>query len=292
MDICIRSCLTSSLVVVGVSALIVAPVASPRPTAPSAPPPVALTAQVQPLRQLSAQALPTRPTTSAAMQPLNPLTQQVSFHIAFIADFLSTGAVLFGREFKIPGALLQDVQHGTPVPVAVGRALQTFAQIEIEAGRDLVGFAVQYVSFQLNFVANLMTMPVAAVGGFAGSLLAGVTPASATAASLAPGRTHAPMTAVTPATITAAGPSGHGTLQRVDASQASSSSTHTVTLQPKRSRSVVPESGRSGVTHKPATGASEMTSSTGGAGQADAGSRQQSHHEHDGHPKGGGNQGD
>ena len=291
MDICIRSCLTSGLVVVGVSALIVAPVASPRPTAPSAPPPLALAAQVQPLRQLSAQALPTRPTTSAAIQPLNLLTQQVSFHIAFVADFLSTGAVLFGREFAIPGALLQAVQHGTPVPVALSRALQAFAQVEIEAGRDLVGFAAQYVSFQLNFVANLMAMPFAAIGQFA-------------AAQTTP---HAAMTAVTAANITTAGPSGGGTLQRVDDSQATSS-THTVTLQLKRSRSVAPESesdtkttpktpgaamtspGRSGVTDKPATGASETMSST--AGQADAGSRHQPHHEHDGHPKGVGNEGD
>jgi hypothetical protein len=291
MDICIRSCLTSGLVVVGVSALIVAPVASPRPTAPSAPPPLALAAQVQPLRQLSAQALPTRPTTSAAIQPLNLLTQQVSFHIAFVADFLSTGAVLFGREFAIPGALLQAVQHGTPVPVAVSRALQAFAQVEIEAGRDLVGFAAQYVSFQLNFVANLMAMPFAAIGQFA-------------AAQTTP---HAAMTAVTAANITTAGPSGGGTLQRVDDSQATSS-THTVTLQLKRSRSVAPESesdtkttpktpgaattspGRSSVTDKPATGASETMSST--AGQADAGSRHQPHHEHDGHPKGVRNEGD
>jgi hypothetical protein len=291
MDICIRSCLTSGLVVVGVSALIVAPVASPRPAAPSAPPPLALAAQVQPLRQLSAQALPTRFTTSAAIQPLNLLSQQVSFHIAFVADFLSTGAVLFGREFAIPGALLQAVQHGTPVPVAVSQALQAFAQVEIEAGRDLVGFAAQYVSFQLNFVANLMAMPFAAIGQFA-------------AAQTTP---HAAMTAVTAANITTAGPSGDGTLQRVDDSQATSS-THTVTLQLKRSRSVAPESesdtkttpktpgaattspGRSGVTDKPATGASETTSST--AGQADAGSQHQPHHEHDGHSKGVGNEGD
>jgi len=289
MDIRIRSCLTSGLVVVGVSALIVAPVASPRPTAPSAPPPLALAAQVQPLRQLSAQALPTRPTTSAAIQPLNLLTQQVSFNIAFVADFVSTGAVLFGREFAIPGALLQAVQQGTPVPVAVSRALQAFAQIEIEAGRDLVGFAAQYVSFQLNFVANLVAMPFAAIGQFA-------------AAQTTP---HAAMTAVTAANITTAGPSGDGTLQRVDDSQAASSSKHTVTLQLKRSRSVVAESepdtkttsktpgedatsrGRSGVTDKPATGASETTSST--AGQGDAGSRHQPHHEH---PKGVGNKGD
>lgn len=93
---------------------------------------------------------------AAATQPLNPLVQQIGFHIAFVADFLTTGAVLFAREFAIPGALLQDIHNGVPVPAAVGRALQTFAQIELEAGRDLVGFAAEYVSFQLKFFANLV----------------------------------------------------------------------------------------------------------------------------------------
>ena len=115
----------------------------------------------------------TQPTTPVPLQqlvplhPLNPLVQQVGFHIAFVADFLTTGAVLFAREFAIPGALIQDIHSGTPVPVAVGRALQTFAQIELEAGRELVGFAAGYVSFQLNFLVNLVTTPVAAVGELA-----------------------------------------------------------------------------------------------------------------------------
>ena len=87
--------------------------------------------------------------------------------------------MLFAREFAIPGALIQDIHSGTPVPVAVGRALQTFAQIELEAGRELVGFAAEYVGFQLNFLVNLVTTPVAAVGEFATSLLAGLTPVAA-----------------------------------------------------------------------------------------------------------------
>ena len=141
-----------------------------------------LTAVAQPL---PAPRLLTQPTTLAPLQqlaplhPLNPLVQQVGFHIAFVADFLTTGAVLFAREFAIPGALIQDIHSGIPVPVAVGRALQTFAQIELEAGRELVGFAAEYVSFQLNFLANLVTTPVAAVGELATSFLAGLTPAAA-----------------------------------------------------------------------------------------------------------------
>jgi hypothetical protein len=270
--------------VAGVRALIAAPAAPPQSTVPSAAPPVALAAQVQPLRQSSAQPLLTRSATPALIQPLNPVIQQINFHIAFVGNFLSTGAVLFGREFAIPGALLQDVQNGTPVPVALGRALQTFAQIELEAGRDLVGFAAEYVSFQLRFLTTLAAMPLAAVDAFAPSMLAGVTPGS--------------QAAVTPANATTTGLSGN--------SQATSSPVHTVTLRPKTLRSVVPESesatkttpkaqgetnGQSRVIHKQATDTGSTTSSTtGSAGQTDAGSQHQPHHG-DGQPKGSGNKG-
>ena len=52
-------------------------------------------------------------------------------------------------------------------------------------GRELVGFAAEYVSFQLNFLVNLVTTPVAAVGEFATSLLAGLTPTAAAPAAVA-----------------------------------------------------------------------------------------------------------
>jgi hypothetical protein len=277
----IRSRLTSGLVVAGVSAVIAAPAAAPQSTAPSAAPRFALAAQVQPLRQPSAQPLLTRSATPAVIQPLNPIIQQVNFNIAFVGDFLSTGAVLFGREFAIPGTLLHDVQSGTPVPAAISGALQTFAQIELEAGRDLVGFAAEYVSFQLKFLTSLAAMPLAAVDAFAVSMLAGMTPASTAASTAAQTTPHGSTTAVAPANIT-------------------SSPTHTVTLQPKTVRSVVPESesvtkmttnGKSGVTHKRATDTGSTTSSTtGSAGQTDAGSQHQPHHD-GGQPKGGGNKG-
>ncbi len=171
----------------------------------------------------------------APLQPLDPLAQQVGFHIAFVADFLTTGAVLFAREFAIPGALLQDLHSGTPVPVAVGRALQTFAQIELEAGRELVGFAAEYVSFQLNFLANLVTMPIAAVGEFATSLLAGLTPAAATQAPVASdgledvpttrqSTSHGPTAATTPDEVTTTAKSGVETIQRVGDPRTSTSS--------------------------------------------------------------------
>lgn len=277
----IRSRLTSGLVVAGVSAVIAAPAAAPQSTAPSAAPRVALAAQVQPLRQPSAQPLLTRSATPAVIQPLNPIIQQVNFNIAFVGDFLSTGAVLFGREFAIPGALLHNVQNGTPVPAALSQALQTFAQIELEAGRDLVGFAAEFVSFQLKSLTSLVSMPFAAIDAFAVSMLAGMTPASAAASTATQTTPHESTTAVTAANIT-------------------SSPVHTATLHPKTLRSVVSESesvtkmttnGQSGVTHKRATDTGSTTSSTtGSAGQTDAGSQHQPHHD-GGQPKGGGNKG-
>ena len=210
MDVYIRSRLTSGLVMAGVSALIAASTAPPQSTAPSAALPVALAAQVQPLQPLLTRSATSAAMTPAVIQPLNPVIQQVDFNIAFLGDFVSTGAVLFGREFAIPGALLQAVKNGTPVPAAVGQALQTFAQIELEAGRDLVGFAAEYVSFQVNFLTSLAAMPFAAVGASAASTATQTTP-------------HEPTTAVTPANITTTAPA------------------HTATLQLKTLRSVVPK---------------------------------------------------
>jgi len=171
MDIGIRSRLTTGFAVVSVGALVMTPVVAGQAAQapiPDNPPAVMLTAVTQPL---PTQRLLTQPTTLAplqqlaSIQPLDPLVQQVGFHIAFVADFL-TGAVLFAREFATPGAVLNDIHNGVPVPAAVGRALQTFAQIELEAGREVVGFAAEYVSFQLNFFANLVTLPIAAVRQF------------------------------------------------------------------------------------------------------------------------------
>ncbi len=262
MDVYIRSRLTSGLVMAGVSALIAASTAPPQSTAPSAALPVALAAQVQPLQPLLTRSATPAVMTPAVIQPLNPVIQQVGFNIAFVGNFVSTGAVLFGREFAIPGALLQAVKNGTPFPTAVGQALQTFAQIELEAGRDLVGFAAEYVSFQLNFLASVAAMPFAAVGAFAASMLAGVTPASVTPASVTPARLqastatqttpHGPTTAVTPASITTTAPA------------------HTVRLQLKTLRAVVPKS--------------ESATKTM------AGSQRQPHHD-GGQPKGAGNKG-
>jgi hypothetical protein len=315
MDVCIRSRLTSGLAVVGVGALVMAPVVTGQtahaPT-PAALFVVTLTAVTQPLPAPRLLALSTALAPVQQLvppQPQNPLAQQVGFHIEFVGDFLSTGAVLFAREFATPGALLQDINSGTPAPVAVSRALQTFAQIELEAGRELVGFAAEYVTFQLNFFANLATMPVAAVSAFATSFLAGLPPASATQQSAPQVRVAVTSTddvATTPKT-------GIETTARVgDPHTGTSSHKDTDTEQPKKFRSPVVESKSTNSiraktrdgdahpvasdeadgTHKQSNAGTTTSSTTGGAGQADAGSPHEPRHEHHGNTKGGGDKGD
>lgn len=156
------------LAVIALSAVVQPPPISRTPPTRQAQPAVALTALTQPLA-------PT-PDPVAFPQPLELLGQQVNFHIAFVRDFVSTGAVLFAREFAIPGTLLNDIQNGTPLPDALGRALVDFAQVEIDAGRELVRFAVQYVTFQVQFVGDVLreviavatAIPTAVTGFFAG----------------------------------------------------------------------------------------------------------------------------
>ena len=141
----IRPCLISGVAVLGASALVVTPVAPP-PTRPE-PPPIALAALAQPLAA---------PTTVASVQPFDLVGQQVGFHVGFVTDFVVTGAQLVARQIPIPGTLLQDIQNGAPLPVAIGRALQTFADVEIDAGRELVGFAAEYVNFQVDFLTKVI----------------------------------------------------------------------------------------------------------------------------------------
>src|SRR3954465_6024356 len=107
----IRPCLVSGVAVLAASALVVTPVA-PLATRPE-PPPVALAALAGPMAA---------PTTVASIQPFDLAGRQVSFHVGFVADFIVTGAQLLARQVPIPGTLLQDLQNGTPLPVALGRA--------------------------------------------------------------------------------------------------------------------------------------------------------------------------
>lgn len=274
MDIGIRSRLTTGFAAASVGALVMSPVLpgeAPTGFNWSGQPAVTLTSATQPLQdplvlpQAATQAA--LPAAAALLNPLNPLIQQVDFHVAFLTDFVTTGAVLFGRELVIPGALLQAVHNGTPITTALSSALQTFAQIELEAGRDLVGFAVQYVSFQLNFLtslAGMVTMPFTAATHSTTSVLAGLNPAAVTKQ----------------ASVQLS--NAVSTIPRTDAG----------TQHPKKFKSSVsvgstqtdvdaPESTdhRSDVTHKLST--ASATSST-------TGTQHEPQHDHGGHPKGGG----
>jgi hypothetical protein len=274
MDIGIRSRLTTGFAAASVGALVMSPVLPGEAATGfnwSGQSAVMLTSATQPLqdplllpRAATQAALPAAAAPLSLPNPLNPLIQQVDFHVAFLTDFITTGAVLFGREFAIPGALLQDVHNGTPLPTALSSALQTFAQIELEAGRDLVGFAAQYVSFQLNFLTNLasmVTMPLALANQPTTSLLAGLNPTSSVrqstvqlskAASRIPQKVKSSVSvASTQTDVDAADITNH---RQPDATQ-------------KRNT------------------ASTTSSATGG------GAQHQPRHDHDGHPKGGGGEG-
>jgi len=166
----VRHCLASGLAVVGVSALVVSSAEPRDPLPPADQPAVALTAQVQPL-----------PLPLAPAAPLELLSRQVNFHVDLLVDFVVTGAQLIARQVPVPGTLLLDLQNGTPLPVAVGRALQTLVEVELDAGRELVGYATEYIAFQARFLADLIALPfavVAAVSEAVGSFFAAaVTPA-------------------------------------------------------------------------------------------------------------------
>jgi hypothetical protein len=143
-----RPRLASSLAVIGVSALVVTPATAHETPTLVERTPVELAALSQPL--------PAAPVVAGA-SPLGLIGQQVTFNVGFVANFLGTGAVLFARELPIPVTLVTDIGTGTPLPVAVGTALQDFAAVELDAGRDLVAFAAQYVGFQAQFVAGLIS---------------------------------------------------------------------------------------------------------------------------------------
>lgn len=172
----VQQCLASGLAVVGVSALVVSSAESRVPLPRTEQHDLALTAQVQPLPR------PTwAPTTLVVpAAPLDLLGRQVDFHVNLLVDFVVTGAQLIARQVQVPGTLLQDLQNGTPLPVAIGRALQTVVEVELDAGRELVGYATDYLAFQARFLADLIALPfavVAAVGEAVGSFFAALAPA-------------------------------------------------------------------------------------------------------------------
>jgi hypothetical protein len=152
----VRTSISCAIAVAGVSALVSVPAPAQERPAAIRQPAVALTAQVQPW------ATPTTLTpTTLAFQPLTLAVEQVNFHVGLFVDFIVTGAQLVGRQVRIPGTLLQDLGNGTPLPVALSRAVRTFVEIELDAGRELVGFAAQYIDFQVRFIAKLLRAAVA-----------------------------------------------------------------------------------------------------------------------------------
>lgn len=92
--------------------------------------------------------------------PIQLFNEQVTFNIGLTVNWLTTGAALAQRITQVPGTFVSDLRTGTSLPAATGRAVTTFADIEFEAGRDLIGYAQQIADFQLQFRARtLSTMP-------------------------------------------------------------------------------------------------------------------------------------
>jgi hypothetical protein len=121
-----------------------------------------LTAAPSPGRA-TAQAVPvlTEPSISLTAQPLplplDLLNQQVVFNVGLFVDWVTTGAALFQRQTQIPGNFVAAIGSGTPPPTAAAQALSAFADIEFEAGRDLIGFAQDIAVFQLQFRATTLS---------------------------------------------------------------------------------------------------------------------------------------
>ena len=148
--------LVASLSVIAASVVVTPAVSQQAADVRTNQPAVTFTAATRPLPAAVVEPRAAQPTALPVIQQFDPLAEQVDFHVAFVADFLTTGAVLFEREFAIPGTLAQDIENGTQVPIALNRALQTFIEVELDAGRELVGFAAQYIDFQLRFVAKVL----------------------------------------------------------------------------------------------------------------------------------------
>jgi hypothetical protein len=130
--------------------IVIAPVEVQTP-AQAVAPPVALTAQVQPL-QLPVPAALSLPSPLPAL-----IAQQVSFNTGVAVDFVVTGAELIGQQIQVAQRLVNDIRNGTQIPVALGRAVIGFINVEVVAGHDLVGFGRELVKFQIQFLGNLVS---------------------------------------------------------------------------------------------------------------------------------------
>jgi hypothetical protein len=164
MKVSVRSYLSSGLAAATAGVIVVAPIGA-QPTAQTTAPPVALAAQVQPLSSgPAALGLPT--------QLPGLIAQQVSFNTGVAVNFILTGAGLIGQQVQVAQRLADDIRNGTPVPVALGRAVVGFINIEVVAGHDLVGFGRQLVDFQIQFFGNLVSQLPPIIAAPAGQVLA------------------------------------------------------------------------------------------------------------------------
>ncbi|WP_155929156.1 hypothetical protein [Mycolicibacterium sp. CBMA 234] len=107
-----------------------------------------------------ASAAPPSPTVSltALPFPLDLINQQVVFNTGLFVDWITTGAALFQRQTQVPGSFVAAIGSGTPPLTAAAQALSTVADIEFEAGHDLIGFAQDFADFQLQFRATTLSL--------------------------------------------------------------------------------------------------------------------------------------
>lgn len=110
---------------------------------------MSLTAQTQPL-------------------PVQLFGEQISFNVELTLNWLRTGAALTRRLITVPGTLASELRSGVPLPSATAGALTALADVEFEAGRDLIGYAQDIADFQIHFLARALPMlPLLAAGAAA-----------------------------------------------------------------------------------------------------------------------------
>jgi hypothetical protein len=178
MTVSVRSYLASGLAAATATVIVVVPVEAQAP-AQAVAPPVALTAQMQPLQSSAAVSLPT--------QLPNLIAQQLAFNTGVAVDFVLTGAGLIGQQLQVARGLVDDIRNGKPVPVALGRAVVGFINIEVVAGHDLVNFGKELVDFQIQFLGNLVSALPPVIANPAGHALTVSTGAVDTVSGLANG---------------------------------------------------------------------------------------------------------
>ena len=171
MHVSVRSYLASGLATITAGAVIVSAPAEAPPQPAVEMPPVALAAQVQPLQLPAPTALglsrpdacagPARSESATALSAACA-TARASRATAVLQHRGHSGFHRDGRAFDRPSVevaltLADDIRNGTPVPAALGRAVVSVINIELDAGRELVGFGRELADFQIQFLGNLVS---------------------------------------------------------------------------------------------------------------------------------------